>query len=312
MLLAAAATVGTSAAGAQVPAPVIVRRDTQVVLRAAGVRLDSLKLLLHSLQQAEFGSDEWLALSHRLDSLVGGVMIRGVVPARAGMVRGWLGFELQGPKQMALSDAGQHVMYLAYPSIISVEPESPAGRAGITPGDVLLSYNGTDVVGHDFNVTDLFVPEHKIDVRVRREGEPHEYTLTVAKAPARVTVGMMPPMPPMPSVFPKSVLRMPMLPGNVFIIARDGVLGATMSTVGPELARALKLGDTGVLVNQVAENSPVALAGIRAGDLVVRVDSKAVATLEEMRAVVQANMDRHALAMRIVRDHKPREVTVKW
>jgi membrane-associated protease RseP (regulator of RpoE activity) len=187
---------------------------------------------------------------------------------------------------------------------------------------VLLAYNGIDVVGHDFNLSELLVPQRKIDVRVKRDGEPRDYTLTIAKAPARVmmrpqrvTVGAMPVMPAMPGtpLPPKlGMLRAPMLPGNIFIIARDGVLGATMSTVSPELERALNLGGTGVLVNQVAESSPAAVAGLRAGDVVVRVDSKPVETLEELRAVAQANMDRHVLAMRVIRDHKPRDVTVKW
>lgn len=304
----AAATART--ARAQSP-QVILRRDTAIVLRAgAGVRLDSIKTLLQSLQRLDFGSDEWLAMSHHLDSLVGTVVVRGVMPEHAPVVRGWIGYYVSGPSKTLMNDTSMHVMYFAHPSIVSVEPESPAGRAGIVPGDVLVAYNGVDVVEHDFNMSELLVPGHKIDVRIQRDGEPRDFTLPIAKTPQRF---FMRTMPDMPAMRPKIGTFHPlMLPGNVFIIGRDGVLGATMSTVGPELARALKLAGTGVLVNQVVEHSPAAVAGVRAGDLVVSVDSKPVATFEELRAFVQANMDRHEIPLRVVRDRKAHDITVKW
>ena len=42
---------------------------------------------------------------------------------------------------------GDFIQYFAYPSIIAVDPESPAQRAGIVTGDVLIAYNGLDVRG---------------------------------------------------------------------------------------------------------------------------------------------------------------------
>lgn len=311
--------------------PVVVRRDSVVIIRGGGrLPADSIKLLVRSLQDAEFGSREWIVMSHRLDSLLrGGVVVRGFVPTRGAMTRGWIGFDAQGPMQMLVKPSGQFLTYFAYPSIISVEPESPAGRAGIAPGDVLVAYNGIDVVGHAFNLSELFVPDRKLDVRVRRGGEPYDYTLTIVKAPERIAMRMLAfsdklqalegpdvPRPPVSQelLLPRAgrVVRMPMLPGNIFIIGRDGVLGANMSTVGPELAQVLKLSGTGVLVNQMIDNSPAAQSGLRVGDLIVSVDSKPVSTLEELRAIVQANMDTHEIPLRVVRDHKARDIILKW
>lgn len=330
---------------AQSPGAVMRRdRDTVIIRGAGGLRvpIDSIRVLFRALQQEEFGSPAWERLTRRLDSLMlgpyaakAGVMMRAPkVFEMAGMplVKGWIGLEAQGPWHRMADSTGQHITYLAYPAIISVEPESPAGRAGIAPGDMLIAYDGIDVVGHDFNLTKMFVPDRRLDVRVRRDGEPRDYTITVAKAPERIAMRAMPVMPPgmeirggsgqvfvmpampaMPSVPREAVgaMRSPMLPGNIFIISRDGAFGAHMSTVGPELAHVLNL-TTGVLVNQIIENSPAASAGLRVGDVVVSVDSRAVASMEDLRALVQASMYKHEIPLRVVRDRKQHDLTVKW
>src|SRR5262249_45525084 len=78
------------------------------------------------------------------------------------------------------------VRYFAYPDVISVDPGSPADRAGIKPGDVLVAYNGTDLIGHEFNLGDIFAPKKRVDVSVRRDGEVKDYSMIVAMVPDEV------------------------------------------------------------------------------------------------------------------------------
>jgi S1-C subfamily serine protease len=84
-----------------------------------------------------------------------------------------------------------------------------------------------------------------------------------------------------------------------------------MSPVTPELAKVLNLAP-GVLVNQVPETSPAWTSGLRAGDVVVSVASQPVTTMRELQAIVQAHLDEREVPLKVMRDHKPREITVRW
>jgi len=145
-------------------------------------------------------------VSRKLDSLLTPGMPRLVFRRADGtfmatttkVPRGWLGFNAQGP---SLPD-GDNITYFAHPQILSVDPDSPADRAGIVPGDVLVAFNGTDVVGHELNLSRLIVPDKKVSVTIRRDGEMKEFALDIGRVPQGVVdrriafSGPMMPLPP--------------------------------------------------------------------------------------------------------------------
>ena len=93
------------------------------------------------------------------------------------------------------------VRYFDYPSIVSVDQNSPAQRAGIVPGDTLVAYDGVNVVNHLFNLTQMLTPDRKLAVTVRRGGENKDYSVIVGRAPVRMIVpsdGTRQEMPPIP------------------------------------------------------------------------------------------------------------------
>jgi len=320
-----------------------VRRDTIAVrkLTASRVTMDSLMTIIRSLDQTEFGSDQWLVLSKHLETLMGAPTVGKVTfringGSELAMPKGWIGLNPSGPSETYADSNGQRVTYLAYPLIVSVEPDSPAGHAGIAPGDVLLAYNGVDVIGHELNMTRLLIPDHKLDVTVRHDGEPKDYSLVIAKAPSRLMyrrldLGAAPNFPNefyekravaaarasvagggvLEAVPRATMIRGPMLPGGMFIISRDGVLGASMVDVGPDLAKVLKI-STGILVKQVPETSPAWTSGLRVGDVIVNAGSQPVTTLDELRAAFSAHMRARELTLKVVRDHKTHDVTLSW
>jgi membrane-associated protease RseP (regulator of RpoE activity) len=104
--------------------------------------------------------------------------------------------------------------------------------------------------------------------------------------------------------------RMPM-PGRMYVFAPDGIFGARVSPVTPELARVLKL-ETGVLINDVADESPAAKSGLHAGDVIVGAEGQSIATLNELQRVIAAHLSARAVELQVVREKKPRKLTVSW
>jgi membrane-associated protease RseP (regulator of RpoE activity) len=92
----------------------------------------------------------------------------------------------------------------------------------------------------------------------------------------------------------------------------DAVFGASLISLKPELATALKL-EMGVLVEQVPEETPAYKAGLRAGDVITNVAGVSVSTVREVRVLsVTRGAESRSISLQIVRDKKPKQLTVKW
>lgn len=233
---------GVFNARANAQAGAVIRRvpADSVVIRAMGVgKMDTILFLSRALDHEQYGSPVWLELTRKLDSLMAGATrfsIRQGGPGFAmpplAMPRGWIGFNAQGPVQHFFDNNGDRVTYFAYPQILSVDPDSPADRAGIIPGDVLVAFNGTDVVGHEFNLTRLMEPETKVAVTIRRDGEMKDFSLSIAKAPQDVAErrfdfirvpGMLPGMPALPSgPIGTAIIRIDTVGGEANVMVRRG------------------------------------------------------------------------------------------
>ncbi|MEP7001208.1 MAG: PDZ domain-containing protein [bacterium] len=101
--------------------------------------------------------------------------------------RGWIGVVPQGPGLTPWVEGGQLlVRYFAYPRVLSVDPSSPAQRAGIAPNDTLVSFNGVDLSENDISLTRFLVPNSRINIRFRRDGKVRDVPVTVAAVPFRI------------------------------------------------------------------------------------------------------------------------------
>ena len=337
--LAALGAVATPELGAQVAAGrIILRTGDSVIVRAVSpdmkLRIDSMFVIMRSLDDESPTSPVFVKLKRMLDSLSSSLPMVEVGPMPAGQVmfqaqpRGWIGINVGGaPRDRAIVGGRLMERYFQYPSIMSVEPNSPAQRAGIVPGDVLVAYNGEDVVSHLINITQLLEPQKKVAVKVRRDGETKEYDVTVAKAPEgidrqmswfefgapqqvrRIAPGELPDngvvvMPPLrpPRRGPQS---------GWLVFNGSGVFGVSLSNVGAELARSLKLKE-GVLVNDAPESAPGFKAGLRPGDVIVSVSGQPVTTVQQVQRVIFAHASERNVDFQIVRDRKMKAINVTW
>ena len=298
----------------------------QVLLMSKG-RIDTISMLMRSFEESPRGPAIWDSVRKQIEALM---------PSRIELrrtwgpmmpIKGWIGINAGGvPRSEEIRPDGQYLTYFAYPTIVTVDGQSPAQRAGIMPGDMLVAYNGMDVVGRPLNLSQLLVPEKKLAVTVRREGETKEFAVTVAKAPDRVDIRRqafndeMPGLPPEPGAilerelgraFPARAGRLGGGGSHMLIISPNGVLGASVSTVGPALAKVLRL-ETGVLVNDVPEETPAWKSGLRTGDVIVNVAGQPVTSLNQLREMILVRAAERSVPFRIVRDKKPQDVNVKW
>ncbi len=152
----------------------------------------------------------------------------------------------------------------------SVERGSPAEKAGIEPGDVILKFNGKDITrSSDLPplVADM-APGSSADLQLWRQKKVRDL---------RVTVGEM--------KTARSEAR-----GEP---AAKGKLGLAVRPLTAEERKEAEV-SAGLLVEQVNEG-PAARAGLREGDVILSVNGQKVATADELRKLVDKNGKRVAL-----------------
>jgi S1-C subfamily serine protease len=258
------------------------------------------------------------------------------------MPRGWIGISPMGPGISRVDTTGLIVRYLTYPSIESVDPDSPAEHAGVARGDVLVAFNGEDVTTTELAMTRLLQPDHKLTVRVRRGGVDHDYAMMVVPAPEsflRRQSDFMTVAPP-PAAAGHGIMfaRDSAAParmsqgGGAFVgggtvkpVARGTspamfgsfdpdvapVAGARMSTNDEDLGHALGV-TSGVLVLSPASGSIAAQAGLRGGDIIVKAGGKVVEAVRDLRRQMETAGADRMLELQIIRDRKSRTVVLKW
>jgi serine protease Do len=94
---------------------------------------------------------------------------------------GWIGIHYVGDIETWTKGREQFVRHNGYPMIASVEPGSPADRAGIQAGDTILAYDNDDVNGRIISLTKMLRPGKRISVKVRRARETKEIPVTVGR-----------------------------------------------------------------------------------------------------------------------------------
>lgn len=241
--------------------------------------------------------------------------------------RGYLGVVFDGTNEDRWRNNERIVRFYGYPRIAMVEPSSPAERAGILVGDTLLSLNGTDVKEREISLTRLLVPSQRITVRVRRDGHPKDFRVTVGEAPAyvmsRTPVAPMapgaaatPPSPPSPArVYghpgAEDPRRPPSPAGGQMWIFQEGIGGAKVESITEGLGKAVGV-RSGVLVIRAAPGTPAFESGLRDGDVIVRAAGSSVVNVRQLRGVLAQQDDMEGVKLVIVRERKRRDVTLRW
>ena len=209
--------------------------------------------------------------------------------------RPWLGVYMQD----LTSDLREGMDYKGQGVLITrVAPDSPAERAGMRKGDIVVSLNSRSVQSPDElsrQIRDARVGQD-VKITVVRDGSRRVLTARLAeRSEADEDYGMAPEAPegPAPPELPEAPRAfrfdrdgssMPMM-----MMMGRGRLGVRVDDLNQDLGTYFSVPDgKGALVTQVIEDTPAARAGMKAGDVILRVGTKSVKDTEELTRAIRA------------------------
>ena len=204
--------------------------------------------------------------------------------------------------------------------ITSVTPDSAAAKAGIKEGDVVLDYNGQKVESWE-QLKRLVheTPIHReVKIGVWRNGAEQTLTATIGSVGYSVELGdgtMMTPdwVQPMPA--PAPMPAMPAMPYFDMPMLRTLTNTSTLGIVGEGLGQEAQLAEffgvkDGVLVRSVNKDSAAEKAGMKAGDVITKVDDTAIATPQQITGALRAAHGKSSVTVTVVRNKKEMTLTV--
>ena len=173
--------------------------------------------------------------------------------------------DIEADKRAALAKSGPVPIAGAYVS--DVTPGSPAVRAGLRAGDVILELDGVKIetAGDVIDYVSSRAIATKVQVGILRDGKKVGAAVVLAELPDRGG-------------------------GRGDDGNGDAGFGLSLQTMTPRLAESLGFPGSvkGAVVVEVAPGSVAEKAGVAVGDLIVEIDRKAVVGADEARTALRA------------------------
>jgi len=167
--------------------------------------------------------------------------------------------------------------------------DSPAEKAGIEAGDIILKIDGRDVqgTGQLWNTVAMVAPGTKVQLLVYRDGKEKKVTVSIGELSDTV-----------------ANKEAPELPKK---------LGLTVQDLTKDMRQYYDLGpDEGVVVSDVDSDSRAFMAGIRPGTIILSVNQKKVGSMKEFGEALQASVETKKVLLSIKEQRYTRFVVLPF
>ena len=204
--------------------------------------------------------------------------------------------------------------------VTMVDQDAPAGKAGVKEHDVILSINGSEVESVEAlrRMIRETPPGRVVTLGISRNGQP--VSIKVQLADRKKAFGYafpnsedfkftMPAMPAMPALPAMPDIDIPV---SVVVVHSSRRSGLMVENLTPQLGEffGVKNGQ-GVLIRSVEKGSHAEQAGLRAGDVITKINGQAISDASDFSHALRSRKDAaNTVTLGIIRDKKEQTVTL--
>jgi serine protease Do len=178
-----------------------------------------------------------------------------------------------------------------------VHRPSPAYRAGMRDGDVVLRFSGTDItdLNHLINMVSMSTVGEPAEVIIWRDRREQKLVVTVGDRERTLSQST---VSPDVATDPTGLLRRPNRPGA----GSNYVLGLELATLNPDLAKRIEIPESwrGAVVLSVDKLSPLARF-VSPNDVISAIDNEVIQTAEQTVKILNQRADHVQLNMSLDR-----------
>ena len=213
--------------------------------------------------------------------------VMGQLKSNGTVTRGWLGVHIQAVNQDIAEHFGLNRPYGAL--IGQVGKNSPAERAGLQAGDIILEYKNQELT--EMSMLPTLVAQTPVNEKailtIFRKGKEQKISVIIGQ-----------------------------LEGETALVAEDAqktiTFGLTVQDLSPELAETMHTpGQKGVIVTNVSPGSSAEYAGFTRGDIILEINQKAVRTVTELTTELGKTNNFRKILFMVKRGNTTRFVVVK-
>jgi serine protease Do len=205
------------------------------------------------------------------------------------VTRGWLGVMIQ---QVTPDLADNFGLDRPIGALVGqVVPDSPADKAGLNAGDVIIEYNGKEVSQMSMlpaMVANTSVGE-KATIVLIRDGKKQDITVEIGKLEDA---------------------------DSVLADTETGTskkIGMTVQELTPKLSESLGIDEIqGLIVSDIITGSAAAEAGILRGDIILEINREKVESIAQYQNALQAAQEKKSILLLIRRDQHTRFVVIDF
>lgn len=198
--------------------------------------------------------------------------------------------------------------------VSEVVKDSPAEKAGLRKGDVILRFNGEAVTStRKLNrLVNESSPDQTVQLTISRGGSEQEVSAVLSKRENMTKIFNEKTREELRQKMDKLKNELPKTKDGdgrfIFNMGNYRRIGIGTQTLTKQLADYFGVSE-GILVTSVNENSPAAKAGLKAGDVITAVDGEKVDSPGDISRAINKKED-GSVTLTVVRDRNTRSVTV--
>ncbi len=212
--------------------------------------------------------------------------------------RGWIGVAIQDVTPKFARENDLKVKEGAY--VNDVVDDSPADTAGIKEGDVITEFNGKKIELSEDLISAVreTKPRTIANVSVQRGDTKKSFSLTVGKNKA--SKNFMFGMPNMPMV------------KKIIMQGGDEFEGASLMELNKQLGEYFEVGGgKGVLVTEIEKSSSADKAGLKAGDVLIKINKENIGDFSDVQDVIEDAKAGDKIAVEFLRKGKKQSASIE-
>ena len=189
--------------------------------------------------------------------------------------------------------------------IMSVAKDSPAAQAGLKEKDVVLEFNGQRVDGTEqlARLVRETAPGRTARLLISRDGATQTVNVKVGE---KRSIGD----PSLQVRIPRIEIPEIHMNPDIQVLMRTSRLGIEGQTLTRQLGDFFGVPDgEGVLISSVDKDSPAEKAGLKAGDVITRIEGQKIAGMKDLRTALRDKAGKTSLPITLYRNKREMNVT---